>query len=193
MTRPSLAVFVALFASTAAGQEPTTTSVPPSGASSDAAPLALALPWTAPSGRGLAFSYENGAFGQAWEQGLKFQIPLIERLAINIRPMVLVRFQTDLDPTSSVAVGGRLELIGRTQVLLNLIRIYGGGGGGPFVNVTGPSKGKVTGEGGGQFGVEFFLVPRSSFYLEIGGNGCGAVTGVCGGATAVAGVSLYAF
>jgi hypothetical protein len=195
MTRPLLAVSAVLLASAALGQEPTSVQPPTDSTPAVGAPtaLALTLPWTEPSGRGVAFSYENGAFGQAWEQGLKIQFPVVEHLAINLRPMVLMSLETDANPTSQIAVGGRLELIGRTAVLLNLIRIYGGGGGGPFVEVTGPNKGKVTGAGGGQFGVEFFLVSHASFYLEIGGNGCGALGSICSGATAVAGVSLYPF
>jgi len=173
----ALAVFAALllFLPTAPAQEATP---------------ALQLPWTAPSGQGVALSYETGAFGVDWQQGLKLQIPFGLHFAMNLRPMVLVELH-GLEPSNAVAVGGRLELIGRTPVYLNLIRLYGGGGGGPFVNLSGPATNQVTVEGGGQFGFECFLSPHLSFYAEIGANGCSAGAALCSGATVVAGVSAY--
>jgi hypothetical protein len=105
--------------------------------------------------------------------------------------MMLMQITGTGAPQGAIGLGGRLELIGRTPVLLNLIRIYGGGGGGPFVDVAGPQKGQVTAEGGGEFGFEFFLQPHFSFYSEIGGNACGVGTALCSGATVVAGLTWY--
>jgi len=194
MPKTTVAVISAFlfFAGAAHPQEP----APPSPSEGAVVPgsappsLALTLPWTEPSGRGVSFSYENGAFGVDWEQGLKIQFPFNPFFALNIRPMLLMEL-SGLVPNNAISLGGRIELIGRTPVLLNLIRIYGGGGGGPFVDLTGPRKGQVSSEGGGQFGFEFFLQPHFSFYTEIGGNGCGAGAGLCSGATVVAGMSIY--
>jgi hypothetical protein len=160
-------------------------------ATGEAAPLVITLPWTAPSGQGVGLSYDNGAYGQFWEQSLKFALPITPFFVVNIRPMLLMQITGTGAPQGSIGVGGRVELIGRTPVFLNLIRIYGGGGGGPFVDVAGPQKGQVTAEGGGEFGFEFFLQPHFSFYSEIGGNGCGVGTGLCSGATVVAGLTWY--
>ena len=179
--------------SLAAAQEPSL----PAGAPGNGGgqPLALSLPWTAPSGQGVALSYENGSFGQVWEQGLKLQVGFgpcgpgrrDTCWAVNLKPQLLMELQ---DP-SAIALGGRLELIGRTPVYLNLIRIYGGGGIGTYVDLSGPHKGQVSVGGGGEFGFEFFLARDLAFYAEIGGNGCPALGNLCSGATVVAGVSLY--
>jgi hypothetical protein len=168
---------------------PTSTPTP----SGEPASLTLTLPWTTPSGQGVALSYENGAFGQAWEQGLRVQIPLGKFFALTARPMVLMRLANDFNPSNEIALGGRLEVFGRSAVLLNFVRIYGGGGAGAFYDLAGTHKGKTSAGGGGEFGFEFFLHARFAFYLEVGGNGCGAVSGVCSGATAVAGMNVYAF
>jgi hypothetical protein len=176
------------------------TSSAASSTTGEAAPLALRLPWTKLSGQGVGLSYENGAFGQTWEQGLKLQIPFAtcgkgrrneSCAAINIRPQSLMQFQVGAGSQNSFDLGGRVEIIGRTPMLLNLIRIYGGGGAGAFYEVTGQTKGHAYAAGGGQFGVELFLQPEFSFYSEIGGDGCGSSTVICSGATVVAGMTWY--
>jgi hypothetical protein len=88
--------------------------------------------------------------------------------------------------------GGRLELVGRSPVFLNLVRIYGGGGVDLFSAFGNGVSHQAVVSGGGEFGFEFFLQRRFSFYLEVGGHG-GIDSGLPGGETVVAGMNLYPF
>jgi hypothetical protein len=151
----------------------------------------LRVPWTERSGRGVAFAYDAGMWGQDWMQGLRIKIPLGEHVYVNARGIVL--FTPSGSPwPDRVDLGGRLELGGATPVFLNLVRLYGGGGVSAFAPVSGVSGDKpVSIGGGGYFGFEFFVFHRMSWILEVGGNG--GVGGSGSGATITAGLQIYPF
>jgi hypothetical protein len=157
------------------------------------APQALAvvtLPWTQPSGKGVAFAYDDGSWGGTWMQGVRVRIPLHPYFGMNIRGIMLM----DFGPSPiRIDMGGRLELFGQSPVFLNLFRLYGGGGVEVFRPIT-----PVTGQllpvdigGGGYFGFEFFLTPRVSWLLELGGHGGSSAHAA--GATINAGIQFYPF
>jgi hypothetical protein len=61
--------------------------------------------------------------------------------------------------------------IGHGPVLLNVLRLYGGGGPQVFFPTGGANKKRANWGGGGHFGFEFFMLESTSFYLEVGGQG----------------------
>ncbi len=155
----------------------------------------LTLPWTEPAGRGVSLGYDmgglgNGGSGPVMENGVRVRIPFGRSFGLTVRVLNLLGqdgsgFRYDL--------GSRVELWGQTPVYLNLIRLYGGGGitlSVPLVRAddAGPKYAVQLG-GGGQFGFEFFLHQKMSFFLEVGGNGMqwGA------GPTVLAGANFYPF
>jgi hypothetical protein len=139
------------------------------------------------AGRGLALGFDNGVFGRGYEQGLRIRIPILEHFAFGLRG---VSAFGDRSGDFTWYVGGRAELIGHSPVFLNLVRLYGAGGPEVVTRVHGSGGDKTLIGGGGQFGFEFFLQPKMSFFVEIGGRAGDDVTG---GGTAIAGMMLYPF
>jgi hypothetical protein len=144
-------------------------------------------PSSSPAGRGVAFGFDNGLFGRAFEQSARIRLPIAEYFAVNLRG--ISTFGPMADDTRW-ELGGRVELVGHTPVYLNLVRLYGGGGPEVAARATGPGDKKTAFGGGGHFGFEFFLKPSMSFYAEIGGHGGNELTA---GGTAVAGMMFYPF
>jgi len=158
----------------------------------------LSVPWSGPTGQGVSFGFEEGGWSGVWGTGLRVHIPFVSTglgggFGATLRGLVL----SGPNPSSAAApqehFGGRFELVGKSPVFLNLVRLYGGGGvevfsafGSSLVNR------EVQVSGGGQFGFEFFLHRKFSFYLEVGGHG-GVDGGLPGGETVVAGMNLYPF
>ncbi len=150
----------------------------------------LRVPWTEPSGQSLAISYDNGSWGGNWTQSVRLFVPFGDRFGALARGLVM--FGSGQTFAERIDVGGRIELIGRSPVLLNLVRLYGGGGISVMSPVHGVTNREVTVGGGGQFGFEFFLTPHIGWTLEVGGNS-GSQDGFGSGATILAGISIYPF
>lgn len=150
----------------------------------------LRVPWTEPSGQSLAFSYDNGSWGGNWTQSVRLFVPFGDHFGALARGLVM--FGSGRTFAERIDVGGRLELIGRSPVLLNLVRLYGGGGISVMSPVHGVTNREITVGGGGQFGFEFFLTPHIGWTLEVGGNS-GSQDGFGSGATILAGISIYPF
>lgn len=141
--------------------------------------------WTEESGRGVALGYENGLWGSLFVQGLRVRVPFGASWGLVGKGLFL--HQTTGEYRGDA--GGRLDLYGSSPVLLNFVRLYGGGG--PYVMhvVTGAGSKEVQIGGGGHFGFEFFMKPSFSWVLEVGGGS--GVDGRGGGGTAVAGFQWY--
>jgi len=139
-------------------------------------------------GDGIAFTYENGLWGEAFAQGIRVKIPFHRHWSVVVRPLVLHRVGSSNNYRADV--GGRLELVGASPLFLNFARIYGGGGLQVFYSVKGEPNPKVSFGGGGHFGFEFFGARTYSFFAEIGGQS-GAQGGFGTGATVMAGVNWY--
>ncbi len=147
----------------------------------------LRIPWTEPSGTGVALGYENGSWGGEWAQGIRLRIPIGSAFSIDLRGLVLGGLNID-----RWDLGGRLDLSGGSPVFLNFVRIYGGGGVQVFRPVAGVDQRKVSVGGGGHFGMELFLTPFMSWIFEVGGSS-GSQDGFGAGATIMAGVQFYPF
>jgi hypothetical protein len=175
-------------------------------------PMQLTVPWNGPTGRGVGIGFEEGAWAGVWGNGLRVFVPFYEAIGgryagsigMNLRGLVFFGSGEACGTVNVVApiscssvtndhYGGRFELIGRSPVFLNLVRLYGGGGVELFsVFGSDVSDHAVKVGGGGQFGFEFFLGRRFSFYLEVGGHS-GAGNYVQGGETVIAGMNVYPF
>jgi hypothetical protein len=142
---------------------------------------------TSPAGRGFALGFDNGLFGRAYEQGFRLRVPILEHFALGLRG---VSAFGERGGDLAWHLGGRAELIGHSPVYLNLVRLYGGGGPEVTTRVQGTGGDKTLIGGGGQFGFEFFVGPKMSFFAEIGGRAGDDLTG---GGTAIAGMMLYPF
>ncbi|MBN1607032.1 MAG: hypothetical protein JW940_10390 [Polyangiaceae bacterium] len=156
------------------------------------APTPVTAPWPEPTGKGVGIGAELGAWGRAFDTGVRFRIPFPfwgGRWGVMLRGLVLsVPGDTGQVP---VDMGGRLDLYGQSPVFLNLVRLYGGGGVQTFYEVQGPPRRDVSLGGGGQFGFEFFMSPHYSFWLEVGGSG--GRQRFMAGATLLAGIVAYPF
>lgn len=184
LSRAAIASIFTLIPSAALADE-----APAASAGSTASPESseIARPSTTPAGRGVGLGSDQGLFGRAYAQGVRFRIPVFEHFAFNLRGI-----STFGHVGSDVRweLGGRAEIIGHTPVYLNLVRLYGGGGPEVAARVSGPGPRSARFGGGGHFGFEFFLSPAVSFFLEVGGHGGDELTA---GGTALAGVMLYPF
>jgi hypothetical protein len=166
----------------------------------------LAVPWSGPTGEGVSIGLEEGGWSGVWGSGLRVHVPFVSSIGgahqgsfgATVRGLVLTGSNTSTASTPADHFGGRLDLVGRSPVFLNLIRIYGGGGVEVFSAFgqppcpRAPCPGVTNVSGGGQFGFEFFLHRRFSFYLEVGGHG-GVDKGLPGGETVIAGMNVYPF
>jgi hypothetical protein len=147
------------------------------------------IPWKAPSPMAVSLAYENGLWGNSFEQGLRLRIPLHPNWGVLVRPLALQNVNGD---AYTADLGGRFELYGASPVFLNFARIYGGGGVHVLDAVSGVGSPKPVVGGGGHFGFEFFFTPTASFSIEIGGTS-GAQGNLGAGGTAVAGMTWYPF
>jgi hypothetical protein len=161
----------------------------------------LAVPWTENTGRSFSFGLEEGGWSGVWGTGLRVFIPFVERLGgerysgsfgLALRGLLLTGSNESTSSDPAEHFGGRLELIGRSPVFLNLVRLYGGGGVEVFSAFGSGVNHEALVSGGGEFGFEFFLHHRFSFYLEVGGHG-GVDGGLQGGETVIAGMNFYPF
>jgi len=142
------------------------------------------LSWKKSPGQGFSFGMEEGLWGKSWSQGLRVTIPFTRHLGTTLRGVYLIDMTGG--PFTADA-GGRLDFVGRSNALFNVVRLYGGGG----VQVLAPvanTGGRSTKVGvGGHFGFEFFHNPVFSYFLEVGGQGGEPSPG----ATVVAGMMFY--
>jgi hypothetical protein len=153
------------------------------------------VPWTEPSGHGLAIAYDNGSWGGAWMQSLRFKLPVFEQTSPDGWPLgsfaLGVRgLYVDHPDPDRVDLGARFELTGHSPVFLNLVRLYGGGGPQLVRAISSRAEDRRwTWGGGGYFGFEVFMSAGFSFYAEIGGNGGAPLSG----ATITGGMAFYPF
>ncbi|MEM1022482.1 MAG: hypothetical protein AAGJ19_02305 [Myxococcota bacterium] len=145
--------------------------------------------WAQPSGQGVSLGYESGSWGGSWSQGVRIRIPILEFLAIDARGIMVHTTRVGDDRLDA---GARLDLIGHSPVLLNLLRLYGGGGPQLFHPISSGVEQTVHWGGGGHFGLEAFFNPRTSIFFEVGGQS-GVAVDVGTGATVLAGMRLYPF
>lgn len=155
----------------------------PLAAAADAPPAALTVPWLGPTGQGIGIGYEFGQLGQGFAQGLRLKVPIDGHWGIALRGLTAIA-----DDPKRWSAGGRLDIYGQSPVFLNMVRIYGGGGGQVFHQIRGDHQGETRIGGGGQFGFEFFMAPHIGFFLEVGGAGGGHLIG---GATVMTGMTIY--
>ena len=145
--------------------------------------------WPEPSGQGVAFGYEAGSWGGSWGQGLRVRIPILEFFALDARGIVTHTVRVGDDRWDA---GARIDLIGHSPVLLNVLRLYGGGGPQLFHPISSDADQTVHWGGGGHFGLEAFLNPRMSMFFEVGGQS-GVAVDVATGATVMAGIKVHPF
>jgi hypothetical protein len=184
------------------------------------ATVQLAVPWGGPTGRGVSFGIEEGGWSGIFGPGLRVHVPFFSSIGgsrgnggsfgATLRGVFLSGANASPTAVPAEHAGGRLELIGRSPVFLNLVRLYGGGGVDLLAGI-GSSEGfdtqirtsfagpplpvashKAIFSGGGEFGFEFFLQRSFSFFLEVGGWG-GVDNGLPAGETVVAGMNVYPF
>jgi hypothetical protein len=146
------------------------------------------LLWRQEPGQGLGLGIDEGLWGLSWAQGIRVVAPVGRHFAVHARGLFLVHFPNDASDDNISFAGGRLDLIGRSVPLLNLVRLYGGGGFQVFAQAKGPGERKARFGGGGQVGLEFFHSPSFSFFLEVGGQGAG---NQISGATILAGMNFF--
>jgi hypothetical protein len=146
--------------------------------------------------RGVGVGIRQGLWGAGFGQSLHVDVPFGRRVGqfagLRVHGMVV-------HPTSLVdydrydpVVFGALELFGRSPVMAGLVRLYGGGGvfagGRPRPTAQGRAWGIA---GGGHLGIEFFAWPRSSFSVEIGGQGPVHALDLDAGASVLGGINFY--
>jgi hypothetical protein len=141
-------------------------------------------------GQWLAIGYDNGLWGNGFAQGVRFDIPLADHFALRLRSLLVntPQFRSPADPV----IDSGAELIGRSSVLVRLLRLYGGGGLwlGARPNPTAEGK-KVQLAGGGFLGMEAFASPKLSLTLEVGGQGAGHGLKNDAGASVMGGLLYY--
>jgi len=136
-------------------------------------------------GNGAAFSYDLGSWGNGLGQSFSIRVPILRHFGINVRGLLI---RHDLGTDDRWDAGARVELFGQSPVYLESFRLYGGGG--PQLLTPISTDGDAALGGGGFLGFEFFLMPRSAFYLEVGAQS-GGPAGVGEGASVLAGVRVF--
>jgi hypothetical protein len=155
----------------------------------------------APTGKGVSFGFEQGGWGANWGAGLRASVPFNDYVLVALRGVYVVD-QVSTGGASQGPIGeinGRLEVIGRSRLLVDTLRLYGGGGVGLTYAVGGsgyPDSPLVG--GGAELGVEFFVFRRLSLFFELGGRGPSWTNNVPGpfrgfSETTIAGVSFFPF
>lgn len=144
--------------------------------------------------RGVGVGFDQGLWGSGFGQSLKVSIPFGKRVGqffgLRVRGLAVYGPGQGLDPV----FGGGLEIFGRTPVFLGLLRAYGGGGAWATTRPLIP-EGDTTARsgigGGGHFGLEIVISPRTTFTFEIGGQSPTHARGLDGGASVTGGIMLY--
>jgi hypothetical protein len=182
-----LGAALSTFAGTAGAQAKVHTSLPASETpQSPQLRRALApLSWKKAPGRGVGFGFEEGLWGKSWGQGLRVTVPFASNWGVTARGLYLMDMAIEGPFTADA--GGRIDFIGRSDVYLNVVRLYGGGGVQVLAPVANTAGREVQVGGGGQFGFEFFCSPHYAFFLEVGGQGGLPAPG----ATVFAGINFY--
>jgi hypothetical protein len=164
-----------------------TPSVPPAGS----------LGWTAPSGKGVGFGLDF--FGAASadtdvELDVSVLVPFSSLVALRMRPTLY----DSSNPAGGWAMGGKLEVVFRSAVMMNFVRVYAGGGPAIFYGLSGPSARQVDGNwfagdvnGNWFVGAEIFLASWFAVHWELGTSG-GALSTGAGPYTSV-GLMAYPF
>lgn len=156
-------------------------------ADSPSGQLGAELPWTEPSGQGIAVGVENGLWAGKYSSSLRVRFPLGPHWALLLRPVVV--HGIDSEPYRADGLG-RVEISGGSLVYFNVLRVYGGGGLHVGTQLTEVDEREAFVGLGGHVGLEAFFTPRSSFYFEIGGSGDSG-DGFTAGGTAAGGMLLY--
>ena len=198
MKKP-MAMLIFTVACSAVAQESTPTAAVEPSAAASLAPqdpakswevARLKIPWTGPSGEGLALGMSVGSWGGAMATGIRARVPLHHAFGLQLQVLTLARTGEQAENNGRLDVGGRLEFYGASPVFLNLVRIYGGGGISVFYPVIGvPTAHPMIG-GGGHFGFEFFNSEHFAYYLEVGGNS-GSMGAFGSGPTIMTGMHFY--
>lgn len=163
------------------------TLIPLTARGDDSAAVSAALPWTRPSGQGVAIGVDNAMWAGKYAHSARVRVPLGVHWAIVLRPVLV--HGIDLEP---YRIDGlfRAEIAGGSAVYFNVLRVYGGGGPHVGTQLTGVDTRELIVGVGGHVGIETFFAPRSSFYFEIGASGDSADT-FTDGATVAGGMMLY--
>lgn len=165
-----------------------TSSTEPTFPPNDFRQLALSpLSWELEPGQGVGLGAESGAWGHWLSQGIRITVPFGRHCALNLRGLFVMDIDPEEDTPFKGDFGGRLEFIGRSAVLLNVVRVYGGGGLQAFRPTFDTTDRDLTVGFGGQFGFEFFPSPHQAMFLEVGGQGPSPSPGV----TVTAGLNFY--
>ena len=154
-------------------------------------PAWMHVPSTDPTGQGLAIGYDLGLWGRATGDSIRLRVPFLHQHWCVVARALGALGQKGTAGTNDRALdyGGSFELQGQSDVYLNLMRLYGGGGVEVLHGYRGPDEGRTAWTGRYEFGFEFFLGPRMSFTLEVGGNGLG--TTLTEGPMIFAGLNIY--
>ncbi|MGO8694932.1 MAG: hypothetical protein ACLQMF_14820 [Rectinemataceae bacterium] len=158
-----------------------------------AAPLPSSLPWTQKSGTGVGIGLDSFGTATAEELDINVLVPVYRPFALRVRSAMYFGFGG-----AGEAVGGKLEAMLRSGMLLNFIRVYAGGGPALFYGLTGPNAGQFDGDwfagdiNGNWFaGAEIFFDPRMALHWELGTNGGAFGTGA--GPYVDVGLEVYPF
>lgn len=150
----------------------------------------VSLPWTPVSGRGIGLGLDIFGNATAEEEDINLMIPFNDYVAIRIRPVLYEGF------SAGVNVGSKVEGMVRSEMILNCIRVYGGGGVALFYGLTGTDAGGIDGNwfagdinGNWFLGTEIFFTPYISLHWEFGTSGGAFETGQ--GSYVSAGIELY--
>lgn len=148
-----------------------------------------ALKASTPSASGISIGFDDGLWGDGMTGSLRLKVPLsfigLGSFGFHVGPIFLMHNTVDgPDPY----FGGRFYVFGQSPVLANCLRLYGGFGVQVIKSLGNPAE-PLSIFPYGQDGIEFFMLQRLSFYLEIGLtplNSRYPITGV-----AVFGVNFY--
>src|ERR1700722_18944146 len=80
----------------------------------------LQIPRQARSGMGTYFGLGMTSFAGLVTLNCRIEMPVSPYFSLGIRPFYIANQVTD----STTSIGGRLEFIGRSPVMLNILRVY---------------------------------------------------------------------
>jgi hypothetical protein len=131
------------------------------------------LGWSSPSGRGIGLGADLFGSPTGLAMDLSIVVPLGGVFALRMRPTLF--YATD---AGGAGIGDKLELVVRSAVLMNFVRVYAGGGPAVFYGLSGPTARQVDGnwfhgdiDGNWFAGTEIFLGPRAAMHSELGTSG----------------------